>query len=81
MTFIKLQRIDSKGQLKETLLDTDNIARVVEKQENDTYLYDSEGNVAQTTEGATYYIVEPKVGRNTKLDKTNYDLLVAVLVK
>lgn len=81
MAFIKLQRIGSKGQLKETLLDTDNIARVVERKENDTYLYDSEGNVAQTNEGATYYVVESKVGSNTRLDKANYDLLVAALIK
>lgn len=77
--FIKLQRIDSKGNLKETLLDTDNIIRVCERTDNDIELYDSEGNVVETKVGATYYIVEPKVGHNTKLDKDNYDLLVKAI--
>lgn len=81
MAFIKLQRIDSKGQLKETLLDTENVARVCERKDEDTELYDADGNVVETKVGETYYIVEPKIGHNTKLNKENYDILVKALVK
>lgn len=81
MTFIELTRIDSNGEKKSALLDTENVARVVERKEDDTKLYDDNGDVVETREGAVYYIVEPKVGRNTKLDSENYEKLKKALMK
>lgn len=81
MAFIELTRIDSNGEKKSVLLDTDNVARVVERKEEDTKLYNEDNEVVETREGAVYYIVEPKVGRNTKLDSENYEKLKKALMK
>jgi hypothetical protein len=81
MTFIELTRIDSNGAKKSVLLDTENVARVVEKKEKDTNLYNEDNEVVETKEGAVYYIVEPKVGHNTKLDSENYEKLKKALTK
>lgn len=77
-----ITRINHNGENKEMLINTDHLISVVELTQEPTYLYDSEGNVAETREpNEKLYKVLMLGGVSAKISETEYNNLVANITK
>ena len=79
--FIKINRINSYGETKECLINTDMVIGVTEKHTEPTNLYDDGGNLVETRETPKVFEIVSKGGVHTRVDQTNYDLLTSLLLK
>lgn len=68
--------------MKESVVNTDFLISIKEKHQEPTYLYDAEGNIAQTIEPETKeYDVIMKGGLHYNVDETEYNKLVKLLTE
>lgn len=79
--FIKIDRINSYGETKECLINTDMIIGVTEKHTEPLELFDANDNLIETRETPKVFEIVSKGGVHTRVDQTNYDLLTSLLLK
>ena len=80
--FIKLARINQKGDAKENLIKLESIKQVIELTLQPTYLYDANGNVVETKEPEIKkYKVFIDNGADIVIGQDAYDTLVEALIK
>lgn len=79
--FTKITRTNHNGKELETIINTDMVISVKEKETTTTNLYDELGNVVETRENPKMYGVYLKGGIHYNLNETQYSELVKVLVK
>lgn len=76
---LKLNRINANGVECETLIDQTQIVGVSETKVAPTNLYDECGNLVETKENESIYIVYMTGGRQITISKTTYDKLAKTL--
>ena len=75
---LKLNRLNSKGVECETLIDTNAIVGVAEKKHAPTNLYNELGDLVETRDSESTYIIFLTQGK-VVITKETYDKLVAKL--
>lgn len=76
---LKLNRLNCGGVECETLIDETTIVGVSEQKARPTELYDECGNVVETRENESTFVVFFTGGREIRITKATYDKLVAKL--
>ena len=76
---LKLNRLNAYGVECETLIDTNNIVGISEQKHRGENLYNEEGDLVETRETESTYIVFFTEGRQIHITKSTYDKLVAKL--
>lgn len=76
---LKLNRLNAYGVECETLIDTNNIVGVSEQKHRGENLYNDNGDLVETREAESTYIVFFTEGRQINITKSTYDKLVAKL--
>lgn len=79
--FIKIDRINSYGETKECLINTDMIIGVTEKHTEPLELFDANDNLVETRETPKAFEIVSKDGIHTRIDEPTYNTLSALLLK
>lgn len=81
MSFVKITRTTHKGEIKETILNVEQIVSIKEKTLEPIELYDAEGNVVETKEQPKTFKVIMRGGEYYNLNEDQYNELVKELLK
>ena len=76
---LKINSLNHNGVERETLIDTTAIVGISEKKHKPQELYDYNGNLVETKEIESTYVVFLNGGREITITKATYDKLVAKL--
>lgn len=76
---LKLNRLNAYGVECETLIDTNTIVGVSEQKHRGENLYNDNGDLVETRETESTYIVFFTEGRQINITKSTYDKLVTKL--
>lgn len=76
---LKLKSLNCNGVERETIIDTNTIVGISERKQEPTELFDYQGNVVETKENESIYVVFLNGGREIRITKATYDKLVAKL--
>ena len=80
--FVEIKRINRNGEELENLVNTESINNVIELTQEETPLYDSEGNLVKTEKPTErLFLVLTRGGTNLKISEKTYNELKKVLVK
>jgi uncharacterized protein RhaS with RHS repeats len=74
---LKINRLNKKGHEVECLIVVDNIDGVTEKEQEQTNLYDENGNIVETRDNESLYKIHFTSGAEIYVTKATYDKLVA----
>ena len=78
---VKVQRTNIKGELKETLINTDYIVCIKELSLEPVELYDGNGDVVETREQPKAFQVILRTGVDFRINETEYTNLIKTLLK
>lgn len=76
---LKLKSLNCNGVERETLVDTNTIVGISERKHEPQDLFDEYGNVVETKERESTFVVFLNGGREFTIAKATYDKLVAKL--
>ena len=80
--FKTIKRINKNGELKDNLVNVDDISLVIELTQDDVDLYDENGEFVETKKPTEkLYKVFIKGGQTLKINEETYNTLVKALVK
>ena len=76
---IKIERLNTFGETKECLVNTDYIVGITEKHTNPQNLYDEDGNIVETRETPKVFEIVLRDGTHTFITEDIYTKLLAKL--
>lgn len=80
--FIEIKRINRNGEELDNLVNIEGINNIIELTQEDTNLYDSEGNLVKTEKPTErLFLVLTRGGTNLKVNEDTYKKLKKLLVK